>query len=167
MYQIGDTVVHPSEGVCTIEDVRPICFSGSSARDYYVLRPSMEKGSGTVYLPVERGDAVLRGLLTRQNILDMIHESADYAGLWVEDSRARKDRFTAILHENNEAKIIQMIREIHEHNALRMAEGKKLPATDEHILADAERLLHQEFAYVLKMNPEQTVRFILAELGIS
>ena len=167
MYQIGDTVMHPSEGVCCIEDIRPICFSGNASRDYYVLRPSMEKGSGTVYLPVERGDVTLRRLLSRQDILDMIHESVSYAGLWTDDARTRKDRFTAILHEGNYAKLIQMIREIHEHHAQRLAEGKKLPATDEHILGEAERLLHQEFSYVLKMSLEDTAAFILKELNLN
>ncbi len=57
MYQIGDTVMHPSEGVCSIEDIRPIRFSGNTSRDYYVLRPSMERGSGTVYLPVTELEA--------------------------------------------------------------------------------------------------------------
>ena len=59
-----------------------------------------------------------------------------------------------------------MIRELHEHNARRIAEGKRLPATDEHLLADAQRLLHQEFSYVLGMSQEATVTFILRELGI-
>jgi len=166
MYQTGDTVMHPSEGVCTIVDVRSIRFSGNDYRDYYVLRPSMEKGSGTVYLPVTRGDIVLRRLLSRQDILNMIHNSSDYTGLWSDDNRVRKDRFTAILREGNYAKLIRMICEIHEHAALRIAEGKKLPSTDEHILSEAERLLHQEFAYVLKMSLEDTVQFILKELNI-
>lgn len=166
MYQIGDTVMHPAEGVCSVADVRAIRFSGSDARDYYVLRPALEKGSGTVYLPVERGDAILRRLLTRQDILDMIHASNRCASLWVEDARLRKEAFTAILREGDYAKVIRMIREIHEHNAQRLAEGKKLPATDEHILADAEQLVHQEFSYVLKMSQEETVQFILRELGM-
>lgn len=167
MYQIGDTVMHPSEGVCCIEDIRPIRFSGNSSRDYYVLRPTMEKSSGTVYLPVDRGDSVLRRLLSRENILDMIHKSSRYAGLWVEDARMRKDRFNAILHEGNYAKMIQMIQEIHEHNTLRLAEGKKLSANDEHILQETQRLLHQEFSYVLRLSLEDTVAFILRELQIT
>jgi len=167
MYQIGDTVMHPSEGVCRIEDIRPIRFSGNQSRDYYVLRPSMEKSSGTIYLPIDRGDAVLRRLLSRQDILTMIHESSAYTGLWAEDARTRKDRFAAILHEGNYAKMIQMIREIHEHNTLRLAEGKKLAANDEHVLNDAQRLLHQEFSYVLHLSPEDTVAFILRELQVS
>ena len=167
MYQIGDTVMHPSEGVCRIEDIRPIRFSGNQSRDYYVLRPSMEKSSGIIYMPIDRGDVILRRLHSRQDILDMIHESGSYAGLWADDARTRKDRFTAILHEGNYAKMIQMIREIHGHNALRAAEGKKLSANDEHVLSDAQRLLHQEFSYVLHLSPEETVAFILRELQVS
>ena len=165
MYQVGNTVMHPSEGICAVEDIRRMRF-GTQEREYYVLRPTMENGSSTVYLPIERGDAVLRKLLSREDILTMIRESAQYAGLWVEDSRLRKERFGEILREGNYAKIIQMIRELHEHNARRLAEGKRLPATDEHLLADAQRLLHQEFSYVLGMSLEDTVAFVLRELGI-
>ena len=124
MYQVGNTVMHPSEGICAVEDIRRMRF-GAQEREYYVLRPTMENSSSTVYLPVERGDAVLRKLLSREDILSMIRESAQYAGLWLDDSRLRKERFTEILHEGNYAKIIQMIRELHEHNARRLAEGKR------------------------------------------
>ena len=60
-----------------------------------------------------------------------------------------------------------MIREIHEHDVLRQAEGKKLSVNDAAVLHEAERLLHQEFSYVLKLNPEKTVMFILQELGVN
>ena len=165
MYQVGNTVMHPSEGICAVEDIRTMRF-GAQEREYYVLRPRMENGSSTVYLPVERGNAVLRKLLSREDVLTMIRESGQYAGLWIDDSRLRKERFTEILHEGNYAKLIQMIRELHEHNARRLTEGKRLPATDEHLLADAQRLLHQEFSYVLGMSMEETVAFILRELGV-
>ena len=167
MYQIGDTVMHPSEGVCCIKDIRPMCFTGGIPRNYYVLHPSTEKASGTVYLPVERGDVILRRLLSRDSILETIHASTAYAGLWTDDARMRKERFAAILHEGNHAKCIQMIREIHEHDVLRQAEGKKLSVNDAAVLHEAERLLHQEFSYVLKLNPEETVMFILQELGVN
>ena len=33
-------------------------------------------------------------------------------------------------------------------------------------LAEAERLLHQEFSYVLHMSPEETAAFVCKELGV-
>ena len=81
MFGIGDTVMHPSEGVCNVEEIRTIQFSGAQPRSYYVLHPTMEKGSSTVYMPTDRGDTVLRRLLSRQDILDLIHCSGEYAGI--------------------------------------------------------------------------------------
>ena len=164
MFGIGDTVMHPSEGVCSVEDIRTFQFSGGQPRPYYVLHPTMEKGSSTVYMPTDRGDTVLRRLLSRQDILDLIHRSGDYAGLWVEDSRLRKDAFSRILSEGNYAKIIRMILELHEERNRRLAEGKKPCASDEALLAQAERIVHQEFSYVLHLSLEDTVAFICREL---
>ena len=167
MFGIGDTVMHPSEGVCSVEDIRTIQFSGGQPRPYYVLHPTMEKGSSTVYMPTDRGDTVLRRLLSRQDILDLIHCSGEYAGSWVEDSHLRKDAFSKILSEGNYAKIIRMILELHQARLRRAQEGKKPCAADEALRAQAERLVHQEFSCVLGLTPAKTVEFIRRELQCS
>lgn len=164
MYSIGDTVMHPSEGVCTVSDIRTMQFSGGVKREYYILTPSMEKSSSTVYMPMERGDSVLRRLLSRADILALIHESTQREFEWITDSKLRKDAFTKLLHSGDIAGIIRMISEIHAFCARRIAEGKKPCASDEAILTEAQRLLHQEFSYVLKMNQDDTVTFIREEL---
>ena len=166
MYIIGDTVMHPSEGVCTVSDIRTMQFSGNQKREYYILTPSMEKSSSTVYMPVERGNSVLRRLLSRADILSLIHESRSCEFDWIEDSKLRKDAFLKLIHGGDIAKIIRMICEIHAHSQQRIAEGKKPCASDESILAEAQRLLHQEFSCVLKMNQEDTVAFIRSVLNV-
>ena len=163
MFNAGDTVMHPTEGVCRVEDVRTLQF-GSAPQPYYVLHPTGEKASSTVYLPVSRGDSVLRRLLSREDILRFIHESGDYAGLWIEDGRLRKEAFQRILDEGNYAKIIRMILEPHQARLRRQSEGKKPCAADETLLAQAERLVHQEFSCVLNLSPQETVSFIRQEL---
>lgn len=165
IFRVGDTVMHPSEGVCSIEELRPMALSGAQ-RSYYILKPATEKSSSTVYLPVARGNTVLRRLLSRDDILAMIHRSGEYANLWVADSKQRKEAFTRILSEGNYSKIIRMMQEIHEERARREQEGKKACAADEAILAEAERLLHQEFSYVLHMTLEETAAFVRRELGV-
>ena len=76
MFGIGDTVMHPSEGVCSVEDIRTIQFSGGQPRPYYVLHPTMEKGSSTVYMPTDRGDTVLR-LAEIPNVLGLKDATGD------------------------------------------------------------------------------------------
>ena len=126
MFNAGDTVMHPTEGVCRVEDVRTLQF-GSAPQPYYVLHPTGEKASSTVYLPVFRGDSVLRRLLSREDILRLIRESHDYEGLWIEDGRLRKEAFQKILEEGNYAKIIRMILELHQARQRRQQCRKGLP----------------------------------------
>jgi len=165
MYNIGDTVMHPSEGMCIISDKRAMQFSGSQKRDYYILTPSHEKSSSTIYMPVDRGNAVLRRLLSREDILSLIHESAALDFTWIADNKQRKDAFYKLLHSGNIASVIRMISEIHLRQQQRIAEGKKPCACDETILTEAQRLLHQEFSCVLQMNQDDTVAFIREELA--
>lgn len=164
MFAIGDTVMHPSEGVCNVENVTPMRFAGMPARDYYVLKPAMEKASNLVYMPLERGDVVLRRLLSRRDIVELIDRSKTVENFFIEDSRMRKDAFQKILSSCDYARIIRVIVLLHEERERRVASGRKPCASDEALLTHAERLLHQEFSYVLHMNPEETVAFIREEL---
>ena len=166
MYQIGDTVMHPSEGICAIEGIRSMQFAGV-ARDYYVLKPSAENSSSTVYLPVERGNTVLRKLLSRKDVVDMIHQSVERADLWVADNKKRKEVFQRVLDEGDYPQIIHIIGELYAQGERRQGEGKKRCASDDALLEQAERRIHQEFSYVLHMNQSETVDFICRELGVS
>lgn len=163
IFAAGDTVMHPAEGVCTVTELRDLPFSGSICK-YYVLMPASEKSSLTVYVPVVRGNTLLRRLLSETDIRSLIRNSHDYAGLWIADSKQRKETFTHILSEGNYAKIIRMIHEIHLESAERAKEGKRPCSADEAIRTEAERLLHQEFSYVLHMSLNDTISFIIAEL---
>jgi len=163
VYHVGEMVMHPSEGVCTIEELKLMDFS-SNVCVYYVLKPVAEKSSSTVYLPVMRGNHTLRRLLTRDTILEMIREAANQRSLWISDNKQRKETFARILSEGNHVKIIKLIQELHEHRILREQEGKRICAADENVLMEAERRLHQEFSHVLHMSLEETISFIRQNL---
>ena len=51
VFRMGELVMHPSEGICTVKDMKPMDFS-NHVRTYYVLKPAAEKSSSIVYLPV-------------------------------------------------------------------------------------------------------------------
>ena len=48
----------------------------------------------------------------------------------------------------------------------RATQAFHIRAADEAILAEAERLVHQEFSYVLHMTLEETAAFVRAEIGV-
>lgn len=164
VFRIGETVMHPSEGICNIEELKRMDFSNNT-HTYYVLKPVAEKSSSTVYLPVARGNHILRRPLTRDTILKMIQDAANHESLWISDNKQRKETFTRILSEGNHVKLIRLILELHKHRLLREQEGKKCSASDKAILDEAEQRLHQEFSHVLHMNIEETISFIRRNLG--
>lgn len=164
LFAVGDTVMHASEGICTVLEIRPMQFVGAF-RDYYILKPEMEKSSSTVYMPVSRGNEVLRRLLTRSDIDALIAQSRLLPSLWIEDAKQRRDAFHAVLSSCDYARMMRMIAEIYEHNTLRLAEGKKPCAADENIREEAEKLLHQEFSHVLGLSSEETVAYIQSGLN--
>ena len=164
IFAAGDTVMHTSEGVCDVLDVRPMRFGAAQDRLYYVLKPTTIKSSSTVYMPVLRGNSVLRRLLSRADIDRLIAGSTALGELWIEDSRQRRDVFQHILQSGDYTRIIRMISEIHKHNEARAASGRKPCASDEAILSEAEHLLHQEFSCVLNLPREETIAYIRSRL---
>lgn len=159
VHSVGDIVMHPSEGICTVEQIEKRLFNASYSI-YYVLKPKLGKSSSKVFLPVDRGNTLLRHLLEKSEIDQIICRSIDCPTLWIEDNKQRKKSFHELLTEGDYVKLIRMISDIHEHTELRVAEGKKPCAADEAILEEAERILHQEFAYVLDLPIEEISGYI-------
>ena len=79
---------------------------------YYVLKPNAENSSSTVYLPVERGNTVLRKFLSRKDVVDMIHQSVECADLWVADNKKHKEVFQRVLDEGDYPRSIHIIGEL-------------------------------------------------------
>ena len=164
VYAAGDTVIHPSEGICVIDKIDLNVVAANPRMLYYILKPTMSKSESTVYLPVNRGNTLLRALLTKEEIDQIILDSVSFPSVWIDDNKLRKESFTALLSEGNHVKLIRMIRDIHDHNEMRLAEGKKPCAADEAILAEAERLLHQEFAFVLDIPISDIPDYIISRV---
>ncbi|MBQ8093047.1 MAG: CarD family transcriptional regulator [Clostridia bacterium] len=159
VHAVGDTVMHPSEGICVVERIEKRLFNASYVM-YYVLKPTQGKSSSTVYLPIERGNSLLRHLLVKSEIDQIISKSTTCPSLWIDDNKTRKKCFNDLLLEGDYVKLLRMIYDIHTHTDQRISEGKKPCAADEAILEEAERLLHQEFAYVLELPVEEIAGYI-------
>ncbi len=165
MYRIGDMVMHPSAGVCKIEDIREECFSAAGPKRYYILKPVYENGRSTIYLPVENLKVKLRKLLSTEDIYELIHSVTLTNTLWVDNDAQRQERFRRVLVQGDQAQIIQLIIEIHEKQKEKQAAGKKLHMADGKILQEAEKRIHQEFGYALNLKPDEVAPFIMGELA--
>lgn len=161
--QVGDCVHYGAHGVCRVCGRESKSFGGHQ-RVYFTLRPT---GSENIllYLPedAEPDRVRLRRLLSRQEIMDLIHRAGETQVHWTSDSKVRREEFSKILRSGDAAALIGMIRTIYLHQE-ELPQGKQLPMSDQEMLQAAKRQLYSELAYVLAIDESQVQPFILSHM---
>lgn len=164
MYQIGQQVLYGIHGVCSVSAIEPMRF-GKTKTDYYILQPLSQPDS-KYYIPVNNEAAVakLRPLMTREEILELLHSESVRQDVWVADENQRKLRFRELLTKGERSEILSMIYCLHRHKNEQLSLGRKFHQCDEGFLKDAEKLMNAEFAHVLGIEPIQVAAYILKEI---
>ena len=167
MHNIGDKIIYGSNGVMTIVDIREEAF-GDVNHKYFVLHPVGVRSESLTFVPTdnERLVSMIRPLLTREQILDLLHSVKDMPECeWIKDNRARSEYFKNIMDSGDRAKMISMIRAIYNTGLRRIEEGKKNFLADENAMHKAENLLYSEFSIVLGIPEEEVPAFVEKEIN--
>ena len=164
MYEIGQQVLYGSHGVCTVTGVERMRF-GKTKANYYILEP-VEKTGAKFFVPVENEITVakLRRLLTREELLELLHSERVRNYPWIADEGQRKLRFRELIGSGDRMELMVMICALHRHRKEQIAAGRKFHQSDENFLNDAQKLLNAEFAQVFGLEPKNVNAFILNEL---
>ena len=164
MYEIGSQVLYGVHGVCRITGVESMRFGKVQAM-YYVLEPAEQPGA-RFYVPVENAAAVakLRPLLSREELLALLHSDRVRNYPWIADEGQRKLRFRELICSGDRESLMGMIGALHRHKKAQEAAGRKFHQSDENFLSDAQKLLNAEFAQVFGIEPKAVGPFILREL---
>ena len=168
-FDIGEYVSYGINGMCNIEDIRPMQLSQSVEKMmYYILRPESNPKS-TIFVPVNNQKLVskMRELMTKDEINAMLVRMKDRTLEWEKDVRFRTESFHEILNNGVNQDLILMIRCLHRKRQELVQLGKKLPARDSNTLKTAERLVEEEFAHVLHIKCEEVSDYIRAVLDPS
>lgn len=163
MFAVGDVVLHTSQGVCRVEDIRDEKFSGKN-RTYYVILPMENNGKSTTYVPVDAPKNPLRKLLTEEQIQEVIRESTKEETEWIDNNNLRKAAFTEILRSDDISRILSLIVCLYKRREKVLSDGKKFPVVDERIMHEAERKVHQEFSYTLAISEKDVPRYIMEHI---
>lgn len=161
-FDIGEYVSYGINGMCNIEDIRPMQLSQSVEKMmYYILRPESNPKS-TIFVPVNNQKLVskMRELMTKDEINAMLVRMKDRTLEWEKDVRFRTESFHEILSNGVNQDLILMIRCLHRKRQELVQLGKKLPARDSNALKTAERLVEEEFAHVLHIKCEEVSDYI-------
>ena len=90
MFEIGDRVLYGSHGACIIAGIESMRF-GKTRGKYYVLHPAQQPDS-KYYVPVDNVSAVskLSPLLSRDELMQLLHSDAVRENKWIADESGRK-----------------------------------------------------------------------------
>ena len=163
MFSINDCVVYARTGVCKIVDIRKEKFGGHENQMYYVLQPVHSEKS-TVYSPIGRNLEKFREIMTIEEVYELIKSIPDEKIIWIENAQDRNEKFGEILKEGSQRDLLKLINTMYFHRDDQLLIGKRLHVADDRIMKDAERLLYDEFAYVLNIKPNEVLLFISGEL---
>lgn len=158
MFSLHDIVMYGAD-ICKIESIEEMSFfSGQPSRQYYILHPLSHPDS-TVYVPCDQGERKLRPLLSAGEI-DALKSRTDGRALeWIEDRRLRERAYSQLLQQGDPEQILLLIHCLISKRDELTAAGKKLSASDERLLAAAEKTVDEEFCYVLDVSKEDLLDY--------
>lgn len=108
----------------------------------------------------------MRKVLSPEEIYHIVKEMPDENLIWIEDENCGLKEYKEILLKGEHREIIKLIKTLYLHKQEQLKIGKNLHKVDERFLKDAEKLLYDEFAYVLKIKPEQVLPFIQEQIHV-
>lgn len=161
MFNINDVVVYGTDGICTIVDITEKNF-GNEIEEYYILCP-LGKESNTVYVPVYNEKILLRmrKVLTASEADEFVHSLPKKGLEWIPNERERQREYKNILLYGEPGDLFTMIRALYDKQDEQTDIGKKLHASDERYLRDAERLLFEELAYALGLKQSEILPLLI------
>ncbi|NLW11886.1 MAG: CarD family transcriptional regulator [Clostridiaceae bacterium] len=160
MFQINDYIVFGANGVCQITDRRTENFDGTNEREYFVLNPLNARNS-TIYAPTDKSKEKMRNLLKRDQVISLIESIPEEHSEWITDNQARRNQYNQILQIADQHELLIMIKALTERQEELAEIGRKLSAQDTDFKKRAEALINDEFALVLKIEPEEVLPFII------
>ena len=165
MYQIGNTVIYKNDGVCKITEIIVRTFREKEI-EYYVLNP-VHNQNAEILVPKNNPDLVgkMRKVLTKEEIIQIIEAMPDEEEIWILNETDRKEKYREILNSGDRTELVRLIKTLYVHKQNQKQCGRKLHLADEKFLRDAEKMLYDEFAYVLEIAPEEVLEYIKAKLN--
>lgn len=154
-----DEIVMYGADLCKIEAIRDQSFfPGQPARPYYILHP-VSRPDSTIYIPCDQGESKLRSVMTEKQITDLRSHTDGKALSWIEDRQLRNKTYTQILQHGDPEQILLLIKCLLAKKSELLSKQKKFSASDEKILAAAEKMVDEEFSFVLDIDKESLPDF--------
>lgn len=164
MFAAGDYIVYGSAGICQVMGVTTMDVDGFPRdRLYYVLRPDGQR-DGKIFAPVDNKKTVMRKVMTKTDAESLITEIPKIETLDIADDKLREEKYKECLRSCESREMIRIIKTIYLRKKERFAKGKKVTATDERYLKQAEEKLYSELSMLLGVPQDRMETYIAAKI---
>ena len=106
----------------------------------------------------------MRRILSKEEIYELIETMPYEEANWIDNENERKEKYKRIIAGGDRAELIKMIKALYFQKKKRESDGKHLYLSDERFFKEAERILYDEFQYVLKIRKEDLMSFIFERI---
>lgn len=165
MFAPGDYVIYSVEGVCQVEAAGRLNVPGlDKNRDYYQLTPYYR--GGVIYTPVD-GKASIRPVLSKDALEALLPELASLPELddIPSDPRQLSGYYRELLVGHDCRRLLQLCKTLYAKQSALAARRKSVTSTELRTWKAAEEMLHQEFAFVLGIQPSEVKKYLESALA--
>lgn len=164
MFSVGDAVVYGVQGVCRIRELCTKKF-GREEQEYYVLCPIFDEKS-VIYVPTDKPAllAQMRAVLTRAELHELLASAGQQDNLWIENDNHRRDFCAEVIKSGDRSALMGLVSMLYMHSEELKGQKKHFHIADERSLKQAKKLLHDEFAFVLGIRPEEVPDYISSHI---
>lgn len=164
MFSIGDLVIYGNNGVCQVVGVTSPHLRGEEDDQlYYELKPYQK--DGRIITPVENQKIPMRHILNEEEASQLIEEIPHIEMLWIESDKVRESQYKECIRSADCRKWISIIKTLYQRRLDRQRQGKRMTATDERYLKQAEDYLYSELSIPLKLPKEEVESYIVDNIG--
>ena len=166
MFSVGENIVYGNSGVCRVESIGVLDSPGMPQdKEYYTLSPIYSKGS-KIFTPVDNNKIIMRAVLDRTEAQELIDNIDKIEAMWISDEKSRELEYKEAIKACNCEELVKIIKTIYLRMQDRIANGKKITASDEKYFRLAEDRLYGELAVSLDIPKEEVKEYIIEHCKI-
>lgn len=164
MFSVGEVIIYGTQGICKIKEITTMKM-GREKKDYYVLCPVYNEGS-SIFVPADNEVLLnkMRCIATSDEIQELIGDIKENRIEWISDDDERKEYCSCAIKSGDRKEIMRVIGMLYAHQEEVKAQKKHFHISDEHFLKEAEKLIHDEFAYVLGIPKDEVPDYIRSRI---
>ncbi len=165
MFAVGAFVCYGTQGVCKVSDIT-VKQIGREKNNYYVLVPVRDERS-TIFVPTDNEKLLknMRPVLTQDEIDEIICSFSQEESNWIANDAERKEFCNSTVKNGDCKQLMRLINMLYLRRKDLKNQKKHIHIIDERYFKEAERLLYDEFSFVLNIAVEQVPEYIASKLN--